>query len=128
SVGLGAADLGWRGGAFGIAQVASLIFFTFAGYARIATLAGEVRDPVRTLPRAVIAALGTVLLLAGVTATVLLLALGVDRLAASDSPLAEVAGDGWRPLVALAAGVACRGSVLHGPAAARPPGLPDAPR
>lgn len=112
SFGTGAADLAWRGGPYGIAQAATLIFFTFAGYARIATLAGEVRDPARTLPRAVVAALASVLLLAGVTATALLVTLGVDRLAASDSPLAELAGDGWRPVVALAAGLACLGSLM----------------
>lgn len=107
------AELPWLGGPLGVAQAASLIFFTFAGYARIATLAGEVREPERTLPRTVIAALGTVLVLAGVTATVLLLALGVDRLAASESPLADLAGDDWRPFVAIAAGVACLGSLLN---------------
>jgi APA family basic amino acid/polyamine antiporter len=41
------------GGAYGVLQAAGLLFFAFAGYARIATLAEEVRDPRRTIPRAV---------------------------------------------------------------------------
>lgn len=38
-----------------------LLFFAFAGYARIATLGEEVRDPQRTLRRAIPLALGTAL-------------------------------------------------------------------
>lgn len=34
----------------GVLQAAGLLFFAFAGYARIATLAEEVRDPARTIP------------------------------------------------------------------------------
>ena len=36
----------------GVLQAAGLLFFAFAGYARIATLGEEVRDPARTIPRA----------------------------------------------------------------------------
>ena len=39
-------------------QAAGLLFFAFAGYARIATLGEEVRDPARTIPRAIPIALG----------------------------------------------------------------------
>ena len=35
----------------GVLQAAGLLFFAFAGYARIATLGEEVRDPARTIPR-----------------------------------------------------------------------------
>ncbi len=38
-----------------------LLFFAFAGYARIATLGEEVRDPARTIPRAIPIALGITL-------------------------------------------------------------------
>src|SRR5690606_23094235 len=44
---------GW----YGILQAAGLLFFAFAGYARIATLGEEVREP-RTIPRAILLALG----------------------------------------------------------------------
>ena len=37
----------------GVLQAAGLLFFAFAGYARIATLGEEVRDPARTIPRAI---------------------------------------------------------------------------
>ncbi|MBJ7386076.1 MAG: amino acid permease, partial [Mycolicibacterium sp.] len=38
-------------GAAGVLQSAGLLFFAFAGYARIATLGEEVRDPERAIPR-----------------------------------------------------------------------------
>ena len=99
-------------GALGVLQAASLIFFSFAGYARVATLGEEVREPRRTLPRAVVSALSIVLLLSIATATVLLLGLGSEHLGASDSPLAELAGPGWDVVVRIGAGVACVGSLL----------------
>ena len=37
----------------GALQAAGFLFFAFAGYARIATLGEEVRDPERTIPRAI---------------------------------------------------------------------------
>ncbi len=37
----------------GVCQAAGLLFFAFAGYARIATLGEEVRDPTRTIRRAI---------------------------------------------------------------------------
>ena len=48
-------------GPAGVVTAAGLVFFAFAGYARIATLGGEVRDPQRTLPRAIRLALGITL-------------------------------------------------------------------
>ena len=100
------------GGVLGVLQAAALIFFTFAGYARIATLGEEVRDPSRTLPRAVIAALAIVLLLSAATATVLLLRLGASGLAASSSPLADAVGPGAETVIRITAAVACLGSLL----------------
>ena len=44
----------------GVLQAAGLCFFAFAGYARIATLAEEVREPATTIPRAIRIALGLV--------------------------------------------------------------------
>ena len=38
---------------YGVLQAAGLLFFAFAGYARIATMGEEVRDPQRTIPRAI---------------------------------------------------------------------------
>ena len=42
---------GWT--LYGVLQAAGLLFFAFAGYARIATMGEEVRDPRRTIPRAI---------------------------------------------------------------------------
>ncbi|MFC4146560.1 APC family permease [Micromonospora mangrovi] len=74
----------------GVLTAAGLLFFAFAGYARIATLGEEVRDPARTIPRAVPLALGAVLAIYLVLAVVALGVLGEDRLAASTAPLADV--------------------------------------
>ena len=38
---------------YGVLQSAGLLFFAFAGYARIATMGEEVRDPARAIPRAI---------------------------------------------------------------------------
>lgn len=105
-------DAGAPHGPFGVLQAATLVFFGFAGYARIATLAEEVRDPHRTLPRAVLLALGVVLALSAATAIVLLAALGADALAEAGSPLAVLVGPAWAPLVGLVAGLAGIGALL----------------
>jgi APA family basic amino acid/polyamine antiporter len=80
-------DLG-RGGIDGILQSAGLLFFAFAGYARIATLGEEVSDPARTIPKAIPRALGITLIVYAVVAVSALSAVGPDALAGSDAPLA----------------------------------------
>jgi len=94
----------------GILQSAGLLFFCFAGYARLATLGAEVVDPRRTLPRAIIAALAIALVVYGVVAVTLLSVLGPERLAESVSPLAEIGGNAIA--VRVVAGVACIGSLV----------------
>jgi APA family basic amino acid/polyamine antiporter len=100
----------------GVLQAAALLFFAFAGYARIATLGEEVRDPARTIPRAVAIALAIVLVVYAVVAVVLLLAMGADTLASSPSPLRTavdvVGADALTPVVAIGAAVAAMGSLL----------------
>jgi len=102
--------------AHGILTAAGLIFFAFAGYARIATLGEEVRDPGQTIPRAVPLALGLVLLIFQVVAVVALAVLGADRLAASTAPLADVVASAGRPglawLVRVGAVIAVTGVLL----------------
>ncbi|MFI7548665.1 APC family permease [Micromonospora sediminimaris] len=80
------------GTARGVLTAAGLLFFAFAGYARIATLGEEVRDPQRTIPRAVPLALGLVLVIYLILGVVAVGVLGADRLAASAAPLADVVG------------------------------------
>jgi basic amino acid/polyamine antiporter, APA family len=44
-------------------QGAAIMFFAFAGYARVATLGSEVKNPKRNIPRAIVISLGLVLLI-----------------------------------------------------------------
>lgn len=100
----------------GTLQAAGLLFFAFAGYARIATLGEEVRDPARTIPRAIPFALGITLVVYAAVAVGVLAVLGPDRLAQSAAPLAEAvraAGvPGLAPVVRVGAAVAALGSLL----------------
>lgn len=100
----------------GVLQAAGLLFFAFAGYARIATLGEEVRDPARTIPRAIPIALAIALIVYAVVAVVVLTTLGPTRLAASAAPLldtARVTGVVWlEPVVRVGAIVAATGSLL----------------
>ena len=100
----------------GVLQAAGLLFFAFAGYARIATLGEEVRDPARTIPRAIPIALSIALVVYCVVAVATLTTLGPMRLAASAAPLLDtvtVAGARWmEPVVRIGAIVAATGSLL----------------
>lgn len=100
----------------GVVQAAGLLFFAFAGYARIATLGEEVRDPARTIPRAIPLALSIALAVYALVAVAALSVLGPTRLAQSAAPLVETAraaGAGWLvPLVQAGAAVAALGSLL----------------
>jgi APA family basic amino acid/polyamine antiporter len=102
--------------AFGVLQAAGLLFFAFAGYARIATLGEEVRDPVRTIPRAIPIALTIALVVYGVVAFAVLVELGSATLASATTPLAAAvtaAGFGvLEPMVRAGAAVAATGSLL----------------
>ncbi len=103
-------------GLTGILEAAALMFFAFAGYARISTLGEEVREPDRTIPRAILVAVSIALLLYALVAGTALGTLGADRLAVSVSPLAEVtevAGWSWGAItVRFAAIVAASGALL----------------
>jgi basic amino acid/polyamine antiporter, APA family len=104
------------GGWYGILQSAGLLFFAFAGYARIATLGEEVRDPERTIPRAILIALSVVVLIYLVVAVSILIAIGPAGVAATAAPLAaavEAAGWTWASLlVRIGAAAAALGALL----------------
>ncbi len=99
-----------------VLESAGLLFFAFAGYARIATLGGEVRDPERTIPRAIPIALGVTLVVYASVATVALLAVGPEALATSAQPLTTVveAGGipGAAPVVTVGAAIGSLGVLL----------------
>jgi basic amino acid/polyamine antiporter, APA family len=99
-----------------VLQGAGLLFFAFAGYARIATLGEEVRDPARTIPRAIGVALALTVVLYAAVAVAVLRTLGAARLAAATAPVADAvaaAGAGWlTPVVRAGAALAALGSLL----------------
>ena len=111
---------GWEAftanGPYGILQSAGLLFFAFAGYARIATLGEEVREPRRTIPRAIPLALGITVAIYVVVGASALLAAGPHALATSTTPLAtavNAAGAAWAtPVVRAGAAVASLGALL----------------
>jgi APA family basic amino acid/polyamine antiporter len=103
-------------GVHGVLQSAGLLFFAFAGYARVATLGEEVRNPRVTIPRAIQLALGIVVVVYAVVGFGALRALGADGLAGSTAPLADVVGAaGWPGgdvAVRVGAAAACGGALL----------------
>lgn len=106
-----------EGGARGILQSAGFLFFAFAGYARIATLGEEVRDPETVIPKAIPRALGAVLALYVVVAVTALAAVPVAELAATDAPLRPVVEAGGvaalAPVTRVGAGIAALGVLLN---------------
>jgi APA family basic amino acid/polyamine antiporter len=108
--------LSLSGTGVGVLRAAGLLFFAFAGYARIATLGEEVRDPARTIPRAIPLALGITLVVYTAVAVALLTTLGPARLAVSAAPLADAVRAAGVPLlvpvVTVGAAVAAVGSLL----------------
>jgi APA family basic amino acid/polyamine antiporter len=106
----------WGGGVYGVLQAAGLLFFAFAGYARIATLGEEVREPEHTIPKAIPLALGVTVVLYAAVGLASLLAAGPDALAASTAPVAtavKLAGAAWaEPVVRVGAAVASLGALL----------------
>ncbi len=105
-----------RGGLLGVGTAAGLVFFAFAGYARIATLGEEVRNPTRTLPRAILIALGAALATYLLVAIALLVGLGPDRLAVEAAPLVALVDTGRASavgvLVRVGAAVAAGSALL----------------
>jgi len=103
---------GW----YGILQSAGLLFFAFAGYARIATMGEEVREPKRTIPRAIGIALGITIIVYAIIAVTLLATIGPDGVAGTPTPLAAAVGNGtlsWTvPVVRAGAAVAALGALL----------------
>ncbi|MFK4067533.1 APC family permease [Streptomyces sp. NPDC029674] len=112
----GRLDVGLSDGLGGVLQAAGLLFFAFAGYARIATLGEEVRDPTRTIPRAIPLALGTTLCVYAAVAVAALAVLGSDGLAGASAPLVEAVRAAGVPelvpVVRVGAAVAALGSLL----------------
>lgn len=103
---------GW----YGILQSAGLLFFAFAGYARIATMGEEVREPRKTIPRAIIIALSIAIVIYGIIAFTLLAVLGPSGIASSPAPLSALASAGTQswvvPVIQVGAALAALGALL----------------
>ena len=94
----------------GVVTAAGLMFFAFAGYARMATLAEEVLAPRRTLPRAIALALGGVLVLYALVGWALTRMGTISS--GGDTPLRGLVPPDWWPGVTALAVIACMGSLL----------------
>ena len=81
------APAGWAG----ILRAAALLFFAYTGYARLATLGEEVREPRKTIPRAIILALVIAAALYAAVAFVAVANIGATGMAASPSPIEATA-------------------------------------
>jgi APA family basic amino acid/polyamine antiporter len=103
---------GW----YGILQSAGLLFFAFAGYARIATMGEEVLNPGKAIPRAIVTALGIAVAVYAAIAISILAVLGADTIARTPAPLAAaVAAGAWgwaAPIVRIGAALAALGALL----------------
>ncbi|HEU4367050.1 MAG TPA: APC family permease [Methylomirabilota bacterium] len=87
---VGEVDLFTGPGAGGVLGAAALVFFAFIGFDEVITLAEETRDPTRTVPRALLLALGLSTALYVAVAVAAVSVLGAGALAASPRPLADV--------------------------------------
>jgi APA family basic amino acid/polyamine antiporter len=99
-----------------IVRSAGLLFFAFAGYARIATLGEEVREPATTIPKAIPRALLVVLAVYTVVGVTALATVDASLLGATDAPLELVASTGTLDiggLVRIGAGIAALGALLN---------------
>jgi APA family basic amino acid/polyamine antiporter len=101
---------------YGILQAAGLMFFAFAGYARLATLGEEVNEARRTIPRAISISLVVVLGLYAGVGLALLNVLGAEKLASSSQPLVDALQQSglksWTAVIVIAAALATAGSLL----------------
>ena len=108
----------WPLRVIGVLGGAGFCFFAFAGYARIATLGEEVRNPARTIPRAVVVAISIVIVVYALVLAAVVHVLGIGGVAAGAAPVLDAAeriGNGeFAPVVRVAAGIAALGALLGG--------------
>jgi APA family basic amino acid/polyamine antiporter len=78
----------------------------------MATMGAEIKSPKRVLPWVIVGTMVVVVFLYAFVGWAVLSSLGVDTLAASVTPVADLVGDSWRPLVAIVAALAALGSLM----------------
>lgn len=103
-------------GFYGILQSAGIWFFAFAGYSRIATLGEEIKDPEKSIPRAIMIGLGLTLVVYAAVVMAALSVVGPAVLSQSNAPLVTAvteAGLGqWQWLVKVGSTLATLGVLL----------------
>jgi basic amino acid/polyamine antiporter, APA family len=104
AAGTGASELADRfsplftNGFLGLLSATGMVFVAFAGLPQVASVAGSIRDPSRTIPRGILAALATATTIyVGGTALVIL-AVPRDQLRGDDTPIATAAEAFQMPL------------------------------
>lgn len=75
-------DAGWEN----LFATAGLVYISYVGVTKVASVSEEVKDPVKTLPRAVFASLGVAMLIYFLGTTLMIGALGVERITDQTSP------------------------------------------
>ncbi len=100
----------------GVAESAAILFFAFTGYARIATLAEEVKEPQTTIPKAVIITIGVAIILYAAVSFVAIGVLGTSSMSGSSSPLQlasqSMQAPGVTTIITLGASTAMLGVLL----------------
>ncbi|MEY4169359.1 MAG: hypothetical protein RLZ94_432 [Actinomycetota bacterium] len=98
----------------GLVAGAGILFVAFAGYARITVLGEEVRDPRRTIPRAMIASFAIIIVTYAVVGVIVLSAVGAGVVlnAAPLEAIAESAGSQGLAIAVRVAAVIAAGAVL----------------
>lgn len=103
-------------GLSGIAEAAALLFFAFTGYARIATLAEEVANPKKTIPRAIIFTTIAAIILYTAISVVGIGVIGTENMAKTSAPIQAVANalttPGISVIVTIGASTAMLGVLL----------------
>lgn len=101
-------------GTVDLLAASGLLFVAFAGYARITVLGEEVREPARTIPRAVIASFAIVIVVYAVIALTVVAAAG-SGVTLSPAPLTDIArasAGEWLTVVMRIGAVIAAGAVL----------------
>lgn len=95
------APAGWRG----VLEASAILFFAYTGYARIATLGEEVRDPKSAIPKAIIITLAASAFLYFAVAVVAIGSVGATALSNGLAPLSIAAQSFSWPWVSLVVAV-----------------------
>ena len=94
----------------GVLAASAIVFFAYTGYARIATFGEEIKEPEKTIPRAILTSLAITATVYVIVITVGIGLVGVRQFGESDSPIATAASVLGNPVlvasVVFGAGVA----------------------